>query len=116
MDNCLLESCGKKLTHVEGRKEKSFCDANCRNKYFYAKNKAGKKVVEKPEEDESTATENQNTAPPTTGKDAVSENPATKKQEPSKFKRYDYSAMPKGLSYTGREAWKKKARAEQDKL
>ena len=33
----------------------------------------------------------------------------------SKFKSYDYSAMPAGLTYSGREAWKKKARAEQDK-
>jgi len=34
----------------------------------------------------------------------------------SKFKTYDYSAMPAGLNYAGREAWKKKARIEQDKL
>lgn len=34
----------------------------------------------------------------------------------SKFKTYDYSAMPAGLNYTGREAWKRKARAEQDNL
>jgi hypothetical protein len=33
----------------------------------------------------------------------------------SKFKHYDYSAMPAGLNYQGREAWKKKARIEQDK-
>lgn len=39
MEHCMLESCGKKLTHVEGRKQKSFCDVNCRNKYFYSKRK-----------------------------------------------------------------------------
>lgn len=38
------------------------------------------------------------------------------RNETSKFKAYDYSAMPAGLNYSGREAWKKKARAEQDKL
>jgi hypothetical protein len=37
MENCL--HCAKPLTHVPGRKEKSFCDTNCRNKFFYAKNK-----------------------------------------------------------------------------
>lgn len=35
MKNCL--KCGKELTHFEGRKQKSFCNVNCRNKYFYAK-------------------------------------------------------------------------------
>jgi len=34
MKNCL--QCQKELTHVEGRKQKSFCNVNCRNKYFYA--------------------------------------------------------------------------------
>lgn len=34
MENCL--HCGTKLTHVPGRKQKSFCNVNCRNKYFYA--------------------------------------------------------------------------------
>jgi len=37
MDKC--KHCGKELTHVEGRKKKAFCDVNCRNKFFYAKNK-----------------------------------------------------------------------------
>lgn len=37
MENC--KQCGEPLTHVEGRKEKSFCNTNCRNKYFYARNK-----------------------------------------------------------------------------
>lgn len=37
MKNCL--QCNKKLTHVEGRKQKSFCNVNCRNKYFYHKRK-----------------------------------------------------------------------------
>ena len=37
MDQC--KHCGKELSHVEGRKKKAFCNANCRNKYFYAKNK-----------------------------------------------------------------------------
>jgi len=37
MKNCL--QCGEKLTHIIGRKEKSFCDVNCRNKHFYAKRK-----------------------------------------------------------------------------
>jgi len=40
------------LTHVEGRKKKSFCNVNCRNKYFYAKNKRlveqAKQIVPKP--------------------------------------------------------------------
>jgi hypothetical protein len=31
--------CSKKLAHVTGRKQKSFCNANCRNKYFYAQRK-----------------------------------------------------------------------------
>lgn len=34
MKNCL--QCEKELTHIEGRKQKSFCNVNCRNKYFYA--------------------------------------------------------------------------------
>jgi hypothetical protein len=42
MTNCL--QCNKPLTHVEGRKQKSFCDVNCRNKYFYAQRK---ELVEK---------------------------------------------------------------------
>lgn len=37
MKNCLR--CTKPLVHVPGRKEKSFCDVNCRNKYFYAQRK-----------------------------------------------------------------------------
>ena len=48
MKNCQL--CGKELIHVEGRKQKSFCDTNCRNKYFYAQRKVlvevGKKSME----------------------------------------------------------------------
>lgn len=34
MTNCL--QCGKKLTHVDGRKKKHFCNNNCKNKHFYA--------------------------------------------------------------------------------
>lgn len=41
MTNC--KHCEKELTHVPGRKEKSFCNVNCRNKYFYAERK---KLVE----------------------------------------------------------------------
>lgn len=37
MENCL--QCFKELIHVPGRKQKSFCNVNCRNKYFYAKRK-----------------------------------------------------------------------------
>lgn len=37
MEKCL--HCSKELKHVPGRKQKSFCDVNCRNKYFYAKRK-----------------------------------------------------------------------------
>lgn len=37
MENCL--QCLKPLIHVPGRKQKSFCDVNCRNKYFYAQRK-----------------------------------------------------------------------------
>jgi hypothetical protein len=37
MKDCL--QCSKPLVHVPGRKEKSFCDVNCRNKYFYAQRK-----------------------------------------------------------------------------
>lgn len=37
MEKCL--QCSKELIHVPGRKQKSFCDVNCRNKYFYAKRK-----------------------------------------------------------------------------
>jgi hypothetical protein len=37
MKDCL--QCSEPLVHVPGRKEKSFCDVNCRNKYFYAKRK-----------------------------------------------------------------------------
>lgn len=37
MKDCL--HCSKPLVHVPGRKEKSFCDVNCRNKYFYAQRK-----------------------------------------------------------------------------
>lgn len=55
MKNCL--QCNQPLTHVEGRKQKSFCNVNCRNKYFYAKRsqlikEAQAKIVEnnKPKE------------------------------------------------------------------
>lgn len=37
MENCL--QCSEPLKHVPGRKEKSFCNVNCRNKYFYAQRK-----------------------------------------------------------------------------
>lgn len=37
MEKCL--QCSKELKHVPGRKQKSFCNVNCRNKYFYAKRK-----------------------------------------------------------------------------
>jgi len=37
MEKCL--QCNKALQHVPGRKQKSFCDVNCRNKYFYAQKK-----------------------------------------------------------------------------
>lgn len=37
MENCL--HCSKELIHVPGRRKKSFCDVNCRNKYFYSKRK-----------------------------------------------------------------------------
>lgn len=37
MENCL--QCNKPLQHVLGRKQKSFCNVNCRNKYFYAQRK-----------------------------------------------------------------------------
>lgn len=37
MEKCL--QCSKQLKHVPGRKQKSFCDVNCRNKYFYAQRK-----------------------------------------------------------------------------
>lgn len=32
MDKCKF--CSKELIHIEGRKKKSFCNDNCRNKYF----------------------------------------------------------------------------------
>lgn len=37
MEKCL--HCSEPLKHVPGRKQKSFCNANCRNKYFYAQRK-----------------------------------------------------------------------------
>ena len=37
MEKCL--HCSKELKHVPGRKQKSFCNVNCRNKYFYAQRK-----------------------------------------------------------------------------
>lgn len=37
MEKCL--QCSEPLRHVPGRKEKSFCNVNCRNKYFYAQRK-----------------------------------------------------------------------------
>lgn len=40
MKNCL--HCEKELTHVEGRKQKSFCNSFCRNQYFYSKRKVVK--------------------------------------------------------------------------
>jgi len=41
MENC--KHCSKPLKHVPGRKQKSFCNPNCRNKYFYAERK---KIIE----------------------------------------------------------------------
>lgn len=38
MEKCL--HCRAKLTHVPGRKQKSFCNVNCRNKYFYAQRRS----------------------------------------------------------------------------
>ena len=43
MTNC--KQCDKPLIHVEGRKQKSFCNPDCRNKYFYERNKAILKSV-----------------------------------------------------------------------
>lgn len=47
MKNC--KQCGNSLVHVEGRKQKSFCSVNCRNKYFYRQQKKladiGKKSI-----------------------------------------------------------------------
>ena len=37
MEKCL--QCSKELKHIPGRKQKSFCNVNCRNKYFYAQRK-----------------------------------------------------------------------------
>lgn len=37
MEKCL--HCSAPLKHIPGRKQKSFCNANCRNKYFYAQRK-----------------------------------------------------------------------------
>lgn len=34
MTNC--KHCNVELTHIEGRKQKYFCNVNCRNKYFYS--------------------------------------------------------------------------------
>lgn len=36
MNDCL--NCGKELNHVPGRREKKFCNANCRVAFFYKKN------------------------------------------------------------------------------
>src|SRR4051812_14822890 len=38
----MCKQCGKELSHLPGRKKKAFCDANCRNKYFYALKTASK--------------------------------------------------------------------------
>lgn len=45
MEKCL--QCSKELKHVPGRKQKSFCDVNCRNKYFYAQRKKQLKEAKK---------------------------------------------------------------------
>lgn len=50
MTNCL--QCNKELTHVEGRKQKSFCNSFCRNQYFYSKRKVVKFQAEVAEEKE----------------------------------------------------------------
>lgn len=46
MKNCLF--CNSELTHVPGRKEKSFCNSKCRNSYFYQKSQEAKKVLPLP--------------------------------------------------------------------
>jgi len=42
MDNC--KQCNATLTHVEGRKKKSFCDLNCKAKFYYEAKKEPKYV------------------------------------------------------------------------
>lgn len=75
MKNCL--QCNKELTHVEGRKQKSFCDVNCRNKYFYAQRKvlieAGRKASEVVE---TKSTEEKSSAIPKTLEDIKANCPA----------------------------------------
>lgn len=51
MDKC--KNCKKPLTHVEGRKKKQFCDGRCKQKHFYAEQRALVKKAKEYEEKEA---------------------------------------------------------------
>jgi endogenous inhibitor of DNA gyrase (YacG/DUF329 family) len=43
-NKCLNPSCGKKLTHVAGRRKKQFCSSTCKSLVWYGANKAKAKL------------------------------------------------------------------------
>lgn len=103
-ENCLY--CGEKMESVTAKKK--FC-SNLHRVYWNREKQMGtlgKEFVIKDGKAELVDYKRNSVLPTPTDANTKS---------PSKFKVYDYSAMPSGLLYPAREAWKKKARAEQDK-
>lgn len=108
MTNC--KYCNAELTHVTGRKQKSFCNVNCRNKYFYAQNKkliqVAKSMVNNLNE-QSTGTTQDLTKPPDTSNYSV--NTATTRDDVlNQIKAIRDEKCPKERDKTyGRKIWEK---------
>lgn len=134
------KECNATLMVVEGRRKKEFCNSTCRSKFWKKKDKP--KTIELPKdyinfknigiinsEGKVEELKTIDQLPPDWVKAYFIANPdnlvktsslyerkvKNASKGNSKFKVYDYSAMPAGLNYAGREAWKRKARIEQDK-
>lgn len=108
-ENCLY--CGKKMDSVTAKKK--FC-SDLHRVYWHRMRAAADNLGKAFEEER----ENRNNPliSAARGRDENGVNKDEVLKSGIKIKKYDYSAMPSGLMFAGREAWKKKAREEQDKL
>jgi hypothetical protein len=109
MTNCL--QCNAELTHVEGRKQKSFCNVNCRNKYFYAqRKKTVEEAIEITNGKEVKVTDLTKPNVEVKPKEVATTNTTINTMR----KKYNFSKMPSGLTHFEQLAWKDKTRKEQD--
>lgn len=104
--------CKKQFNPYTGRRAKRFCSNPCKVSFWnMQKSKERKGELAAKEK----ADRNNKLISTARGRDENGVNNDEVKIIAPKLKFYDYSAMPSGLLYPAREAWKKKARAEQDK-